>query len=269
MGISRRAVMNGMGQSATLGALAAYLPAQLQAADAAAPAAAPAAAAAAPVAPAGPTTYCYTRIYQRGDGLSFDGDVFSNRTVSNMIKAYGKDALRIELRMPVVPAGAPTPKIIAAVSIWFRDVGGFLKTHQAAAKDLAAEMERVTKAPPADQVDEVILALGDDRTLVPKESYVYSTYFPSKTDGTINTDFFAGTFYPKIWETYGAAAVRRIELTKAATPKSMVVAATHVYIADPDAYDAATEKSRELFKELAGHTNIAPVETLATVYAFG
>lgn len=162
MGISRRAVMNGMGQSATLGALAAALPAQLQAAAAAAPAA-PAAAPAALT-----TTYCMTRIYRSAEGVTFDGDAFRNRQLPEMIKAYGKTAERIELRMPApVAEGKPAPQIIATVNIWFRDVIAFRDRNLAAAKDLAAGMEKITKALANEQVDQVLASLGDPEMMCP------------------------------------------------------------------------------------------------------
>src|SRR5688572_10689394 len=145
MGISRRAVINGLGKSATLGALAAALPAQLRAAAAAAPAPATAPAAAAPAGP--PATYCLTRIYRPAEGVTFDADAFRTRQLPEMIKAYGKTAEHIELRMPTpVAEGRPAPQIIATVNIWFRDVAGFIARNNAAGKDLAAGMEKITKA---------------------------------------------------------------------------------------------------------------------------
>jgi hypothetical protein len=262
MGISRRAVMNRFGQSATLGALAAALPVQLRAAAAAAPA--PAAAPAGP-----PVTYCLTRLYQRAEGSTFDGDGFRDRHVPTLIRAYGKSAERIELRMPVVAEGAATPQIIAGVNIWFSNPQEFLTKHKAAEKDLVASMEKITKALAVEQVDQVLTSLGDARNSVPIDCFVYSTYFPAKEGGTMDAKYFAETFYPKFLATYGSEAVRRVEVTMPATPKSMVVGSTHVYIGDPDKYDAAREKAPELFKELASYTNINPVQTLTKLHAFG
>ncbi|MEO8314848.1 MAG: hypothetical protein ABI645_08655 [Pseudomonadota bacterium] len=260
MVISRRAVLNGFGQSATLGALAAALPTQLRAAEAAS-----AAGAAAPAA-----TYCLTRIYLPGADLSFDGDAFRNRHLPAMIKAYGKSAERIELRLPApVKEGAPPQKIMATVNIWFHDVNGFLKQNTSAAKDLAASMEKITKAPAAEQVDQVLTSLGDPRADVPVDCYCYSSYFPAKEGGTMDARYFAETFYPKFAAAYGNDAIRRIEVTSAATPKSLITGATHVYIRDEVAYDAAASKSPELFAELKPYTNIAPLQTLTKVYASG
>jgi hypothetical protein len=268
MGISRRAVMNGIGQSATLGALTAALPAQLRAAAATAPAPAAAPAAAAPAAPA--VTYCLTRIYRPAEGVTFDGDAFRNRQLPEMIKAYGKTAERIELRMPTpVAEGRPAPQIIATVNIWFRDVAGFVARNTAASKELTAGMEKITKALANEQVDQVLTSLGDQRNDVPLDSFCYSTYFPAREGGTMDVKYFAETFYPKFAATYGTEAIRRIEVTSGAMAKSTVVGSTHVYIRDEVAYDAAAQKSPELFAELVPYTNIAPLQTLTKVHAAG
>jgi hypothetical protein len=254
--ISRRVVLNGIGQSATLGALAAALPAQLRAAEAA-----PAAAAA---------TYCLTRIYRPGEGLSFDGDGFRDRHLPTMMKAYGKTAERVELRLPApTQPGAPAPLIMATVNIWFRDVQGFLGKHKDAGKDLTASMEQITKAPAVEQVDQVLASLGDERISVPLDCLCLSMYFPAREGGTMDTKYFAETFYPKFAVAYGTEAIRRIEVTSAATPKSPVVGATHVYIRSEELYDAAATKTPDLFAELKDKTNIAPLQTLTRLHASG
>jgi hypothetical protein len=257
-------VLSRFGQSATLGALAAALPTHLSAADAAA-----AAPAAAPAPAAATVTYCLTRLYQRAEATPFDGDGFRDRHVPTLIRAYGKSAERIELRLPVVAEGATPPQIIAAVNIWFSNPQDFLTKHKAAEKDLVASMATVTKALAVEQVDQVLTTLGDERNSVPVDCFVVSTYFPAKEGGTMDTKYFAETFYPKFLATYGTEAVRRVEVTSAATPKSMVVGSTHVYIREPDAYDAAREKAPELFAELKNYTNINPLQTLTRLHAFG
>jgi hypothetical protein len=258
MGISRRAILNGLGQSATLGAWAAALPAQLRAAEAAAPAAPPA-------------TYCLTRIYRPSEGVTFDADAFRNRQLPEMIKAYGKTAERIELRMPApVAEGRPPPQIIATVNIWFRDVAGFLERNKVSGKDLAASMEKITKALANEQVDEVLASIGDRRNDVPIDCFCYSAYFPAREGGTMDTKYFAETFYPKFAATYGTEAIRRIEVTAAAIPKATVVGSTHIYIRDEMLYDTvAQQKGPELMKELIPYTNIAPLQTLTKLHAAG
>lgn len=269
MGISRRAVLNGFGQSTTLGALATLLPAHLRAAEAAAPAAA--------AAPAGPPTiYCLSRLYRHTEGVSFDGDAFRDAYLPGLMRAYGKAVERVELRMPVIPAaveGQPPPappQIIAAASIWFSDIQAFGARHAAATKDLAATLEKITKAPAMEQVDQVLTSLGDSRVDVPVDTFCYSTYFPAKEGGTYDAKYFAETFYPKFASTFGPEAIRRIEVATAATPKAMVTASVHIYIRDEAAYDAAaTTKAQELFAEARPYTNLSPVQSLAKVHALG
>ncbi len=104
MGISRRSVLGGIGQAATLGALATALPPQLRAAQAAAPAPAPAAPAAAP-APAAPApTYCLVSLYGSENGATFNGDMFRDQHLPLLKNAYGPSAERIELRLAPPPA---------------------------------------------------------------------------------------------------------------------------------------------------------------------
>jgi len=263
MDISRRAVLNGIGQGTALGSLAAALPAQLRAADAAPAAATP--------------SYCITRIYRQAEGVTFNGDMFRDNHLPNMIKAYGNSADRIELRLPIPPAapaaGAPPPppqQIIATVNIWFRDIQGFLGKKKATDAELDASMKKVTSAQVMEQVDQVLASLGDDRATVPVDCVCLSSYFPAKEGGTMDTKYFAETFYPKFASTYGAEAIRRIEVTGAALPKSQVMGSTHVYIRDEAAYDAATQKApAELFAELKPYTNIVPLQTLTKLHAFG
>src|SRR5262245_19471129 len=105
-GISRRAVLGGIGQSAAIGSLAAVLPRYLAAAEAAAAAAPPAAAPAAS-APATPT-YCLTMLYPSGkdkDGqvLTFDCDGFRDRHLLTLKGAYGDSVERIEMRLAPPP----------------------------------------------------------------------------------------------------------------------------------------------------------------------
>lgn len=266
MGISRRGVLGGIGHSATLGALVS-LAGPLRAAQPAA-AAAPAPAAA-PAAPA--TTYCLTRIYRQSEGVTFNADLFRDKHLPLMQKAYGKTADRIELRMPApVAEGAPAPQIIATVNVWFRDVGKFVQQNTAATKELAASMESVTKALAVEQVDQVVASLGEDRLTIPLETYCYSSYFPAREGGTFDQKYFAETLYPKMAELYGADAIRRIEMTSAATGKPQVLSAAHIYIKDETLYDAAAAKAGpELFAEVKTYTNIAPLQVLTRLHSAG
>ncbi len=275
MGISRRSVLGGIGQAATLGALATALPPQLRAAQAVAPAPAPAAAApAAAPAPAAPAqTYCLVSLYGSENGATFNGDLFRDQHLPLLKNAYGPSAERIELRLAPPPVeGAQQQPLIAAVNIWFKDVQDFIKRNGAASKDITASMASITKAGFIGQVDQVVKTLGDDRLVVPVDTICVSSYFPAKEGSTYDTKYFAETFYPKLAELYGAS-VYRIELCSGAAGsaggKAALQNSAHIYVRDDAAYVEAEEKAVELFTEAATHTNIAPRRTLMRLHAAG
>jgi hypothetical protein len=274
MGISRRAVLGGFGHSATLGALAAALTPQLRAAQAAAAAQpAPPAPAAAPAAPA--ATYCLATMYGQAAGVTFDGDAFRDKHLTLLKSVYGDRAERIELRMPApTPEGAPQPLFIATVNIWFRDVQEFIKRNGAAAKDIAASLEAVTKAPLIGQVDQVVSERGEGRLASPIDSLCVSNYFPAKDGATFDAPYFADTFFPKMAEQYGTTAIRRIEVSKgaagAAGGKPSLLHTAHIYINDVDAYTEAEGRlGAGLLAELEKYTNIKPRVTLTRLHAIG
>jgi hypothetical protein len=263
MGISRRAVLGSIGQSAALGAVAASLSTQLRAAQAAAPAAA--------AAPA--PTYCLSMMYQPAEGVGFNADLFRDTHMPLMKRVYGNSVERIELRLPMPRAeGTPPPQIIATVNTWFKDVTEFAKRNAAGAKEVAASIASVSTAPLIGQVDQVLSVRGEERLAVPLDSIVLSYYFPAKEGATIDAKYFADTFFPKMAEMYGTAAIRRIEVTSGAAGsaggKPMVLNSAHIYIRDEAAYDEASGKAgAELGAELVKYTNIQPISTLTRVHA--
>ncbi len=267
MGISRRTVLGGIGHTAVLGAMTASLSTQLRAAQ---PAAAPATPPATP-----PTTYCLSMIFRPAEGATFNADLFRDSHLPLLKRMYGNSIDRVELRVPMpVTEGAPAPQIIATVNIWFRDVAEFSKRNAAGMKEVTASMAAVTTAPMIGQVDQVLSALGDDRLAVPVDSLCFSTYFPAKEGATIDSKYFAETFFPKMAALYGTAAIRRIEVTNgaagAAGGKPVVMNSAHIYIRDEAAYDAAAAKSgAELGAEMVKYTNIQPLSTLTRLHAVG
>jgi hypothetical protein len=276
MAISRRSVLNGIGQSTALAAVMAALSPPLRAAQAAAPAPAAAAPAPGPAPAAAPAaTYCLATVYGQAAGASFDADRFRDQHLPMLLKAYGKSANRIELRMPAKGTdGAAPSEIIATVNIWFTDVQEFLKQNRAAAKDITASMDAITKAPSNGQVDQVLATLGEDRLAVPVDGLCLTTYFPNKDGATIDAKYFAETFYPKLAELYGNA-VRRVEVTNgaagAAGGKPTFLNSAHVYIRDEAAFfeEAAVKAAIELSAEAPNHTNIRPMQTLTRLHAAG
>lgn len=262
MGISRRAILGGMGQAAAMGTVAASLPAQLLAAQ--------------PAAAAPKQTYCLVMLYPAKEGTTFESDIFRDQHLPLLKKAYGTSVDRIELRVPGPPqlGEAPQP-IMAAVNMWFRDIAEFNKKVAAATKDVNASMANVTKAPAIVQWDQVLAALGEERAAVPVDTVCLSTYFPAKEGGTIDAKFFAETLYPKMLETYGNAALRRVEVTSGAAgsagAKPLLLNSAHVYVRDEAAYsEAAAKSSKELFAEAQAHyTGIDPFQTMTRLHAAG
>ncbi len=221
------------------------------------------------------TTYCLTSLYQPAEGAKFDADLFRSQHVPLLKNAYGSSVDRIELRVPAPPppgATAPPQKFIATTNIWFHEVGEFLNKNNAAAKDITASLMQVTNAPLVGQVDQVLLVWGADRTSIPVDSLCHSVYFPAREGATFDTKYFAETFYPKLAELYGTAAIRRLELTSGVSTggkAAAVVSSAHIYILDETAYDEGTKKAAELFGEAKTHTNIVPVDTLTRLHAAG
>jgi hypothetical protein len=212
-------------------------------------------------------------IYRPAEGAAFNADIFRDTHLPLMKRVYGNSVERIELRLPMpVAEGAPQPQIIATVNTWFKDVAEFAKRNTAGAKEVAASIAGVSTAPMIGQVDQVLSVRGDDRLAVPVDSLVLSTYFPAKEGATIDAKYFAETFFPKMAELYGAAAIRRIEVTAGAAGsaggKPMVLNSAHIYIRDEAAYDEASGKAgAELGAEMVKYTNIQPISTLTRVHS--
>jgi hypothetical protein len=259
MVISRRSVLNGIGQSTALGAIVAALSPHLRAAQVAAPA----------------QTLCLSMIYRQAEGASFNGDAFRDKHLPLLRKVYANSVDRIELRMAApVPEGQPVQPILATVNIWFRDINQFVARTQAGAKDVSASMATITAAPVSAQVDQVVVSLGEPMASVPVDGFCYSSWFQDKDGGTFDARYFSETYYPKLAEIYGTDAIRRIEIATGAAPASggklLMKSAVHVYIKDEAAYDqAVTKVPPELFAEAKQYTNIVPLQTLTKLHAAG
>jgi hypothetical protein len=268
MVISRRSVLNGVGQSTAIGAVMAALSPHLRAAQAAAPAGAPA-----PASPA--QTLCLSMLYRQAEGATFNADAFRDKHLPLLRKVYAGSVNRIELRVPTPPKeGSTPPQVIAAVNIWFNNIADFVKNTQAGAKDVSASMAAIASAPVSAQVDQVVTTLGEPMTSVPLDEVCYSSYFQVKDGGTFDTKYFSETFYPRLAELCGAEVIRRIEISAGAAPASggklLVQNSVHVYIRSETGYVLALDKvPRELLDEAAQHSNIAPLLSQTRLHAAG
>lgn len=271
-GISRRAVLGGMGQSAALGSLAAMLPAHLFAAQAAKPA--PAAAAKAPPQQA-PQNICLSMLYPAGEGLTFDADGFRDRHIGVLKTAYAGGVDRIELRVPPAPVeGRASSPVIAAVNMYITDFTKFAAGANANAKMVSASMASITRSAPLAQFDSIVGSAGAGRDTVLASSTCVSYWLEAKEGATFNAKGFAESYVPKLAAAYGPS-VRRIEVTEGVQStngsKPLLLGAVNMYIADDTGYDAAvtSDAVKQVSAEAAQYFTVAPIQTLMLVHAVG
>lgn len=283
--ISRRIMLRGLGHSAAFGSLVALpglvgaaqstAPQVLPPAGAAPPARKPAAPApartpAAAAAPAPKTTYCMSMLYPAGEGLTFDVDAFRDRHIPVLKTAYGAGLDRVELR--VVPAPSPgmsAPPVLAAVSVWIKDVNKFVDGANAHSKEIAASMSSITASKPIAQFDKVIASYGEPRENVVAGSSCLSSVFlvkdvPEKGAATWDSKGYAENFLGKIFEASGPGVIQRIEVVEGAQPigggKLLMLGTANVYIGDEKKYLEAmgTDAVKAVAAEEAKYFNSPP-----------
>lgn len=258
MFISRRAVLRGVGHSAAFGAIAAALPYGVRAA-----------------APAG-AAVCMSMLYQSGteEGRRFDEDAYRDRHVPLLRRAYGDSVERVELRVAPDPVeGAQPSALLAAASIWIRDVGAFVEQVGKHGKEVATDIETITNVGPILQIDQVVYSAGQDRSRVPLDAPCVSTFFPAKEGGTWDTRYYVDTYLPKLIQAFGPEAILRIEAsegTDQAGPKRLH-SAVHMYINNEAAFEAASEKEEvaALLAEGGAHTTLSSMGVIMRVHAAG
>jgi hypothetical protein len=256
--ISRRILLQGLGQSAALTSLAA-LPGLAGAAQSTAPqvlppagatparkpaAPAPAKAPAAPPAPK--TTYCMSMLYPAGEGLTFDADAFRDRHIPVLKTAYGAGLDRVELRVVPPPApGVSAPPVLAAVNVWIKDVNKFVEGANSHAKEISASMATITASKPMAQFDKIVASFGEPReAVVPGSSCLSSVFLvkdvPEKGAATWDSRGYAENFLGKIFEAAGPGVIQRIEVLEGAQAvgggKLLMLGTANVYIADEKKY---------------------------------
>ncbi len=270
-GISRRAVLGGIGHSAALASLAAALPAHLLAAQAAKTAPA----AKAPAAPPPPQNIVLSMLYPAGEGLVFDADGFRDRHIGVLKAAYAGGLERIELRVPPPQVeGRPPNPVIAAVNMYISDFNKFATGANTHAKEVAASMATITKSAPLAQFDSIIASVGAGRETVLASSTCVSYWLEAKEGATWNSKGFAETYIPKLAAAYGPS-VRRIEVAEgvqsANGSKPLLLGAVNLYIADDTGYDAAvtSEAVKLVSAEAAQYFTVPPIQTLMLVHAVG
>ena len=260
---SRRAVLRGIGHVAAFGTLASSLPEIAHAAD-------------------GEATYSLSMTYQYGKKNKFKADRFRDGHVPLLKKIYGDSIERVELRYAEPPQVKQGPKqvpvppqfVIAEVSIWIRDVAAFGKLTGEQGGQIVADLKEVTQASPIVQYDKTLAALGSARTDVTVGSSCQTYFFLDKEGGRFDTKYYVDTVLPRMMDLYGPKALRRIEVCQGAAgqggAKPLVLATTHLYIADQSAFFMAGRNVMpQLVAEGPNYTDIFPVVSQATVHAVG
>lgn len=245
----------------------------------------------------GESAICLSMIFVNSPKASFDNRRFAEKHLPLLRSAYGDSIERIELRTPrklpgmggkslskagtshvpstgAAPMGPPPSRVLAAVSLWLRDLKGFGEKTVAAGDSIARDLAEVTQVQPLVQYDKVLALLGEDRTAIPDDGQVYCTYFPAKEGGTFDAQYYGEKVIPLMVSLYGAKSIRRVEYTLGSTAqgggKPAVVASAYFYIRDRAAWDAAAMKAfPQLMAEGPKYTTLTPLTADMEVTAAG
>lgn len=229
---------------------------------------------------------CLSMFYRNAAQAKFDADRYAGQYLP-MLKSVGGDSVeRIELRTPRPMAmpdatgsarrrhsgsntpqpaaetlAMPPPPLLAAVSVWLRDIRAFGERTSAAGQ-LAEELGRITDAEPIMQFDNVVALLGESRDSVPLEGNVVSTYFPGAQGARFDAKYYGEKVITQMIRLYGADSIRRVEFnTGVAQGGQMpaVIATAHFYVRDRVAWDAAAMRAYpQLMAEGPKYTDIRP-----------
>jgi hypothetical protein len=262
---SRRSMLAGMGGAAVAGTFASTISATLRAAE-----------------EAGESAICLSMLYPNGDKAKFDARHYQSKHLPLLKSVYGDSIERIELRTPrrpkapstsgtsnspamAGPAMGPPPRVIAATSIWIRDLKAFGEKTAASNVEITKDLGNVvTESQPIVQYDKVIVLLGDARNEMAEDTQVFSTYYPTSPEARFDVKYYGEKVIPLMVSLYGAKSIRRIEVTMGSSgqggAKPAVVAASHFYIRDRAAWDANGMKAYpQLMAEGPKYSTIVPI----------
>lgn len=239
-------------------------------------------------------------LYRNGPKAKFDSEAYAKGYLPLLKSVCGDSIERIELRTPHVfampgmpgaggggrqigsggthspekaaqPMGPQSP-LLAAVSVWIRDVKAFGEKTATAAQ-LTEELKKITEIEPLVQFDKALEVLGDARDSIPVQDNVFSTYFPTKEGAQFDPKYYGEKVIPLMIKLYGAKSIRRVEFsmgTEQGGAKPVVTAAAHFYIRDRAAWDAAGMQAYpQLMAEGPKYTTIMPFVADMQVAAAG
>jgi hypothetical protein len=262
--LSRRDVLRSSAGAAALGVLAGVLPRHALAAEAS----------------ASESAICLSMLYPAGKG-KFDSDRYRDTHLPLIRSIYGDSVERIELRVAPPPAKraqgrfpVPPSGFTAAVSMWIRKLDEFGKHTAESGQQIQADLLKVSGITPYVQYDQTLSLTGDSRGDVTVGTDVASTYFPNKEGGHWDAKYFVEKYLPKVIDVYGKDTLRRIEVVQGRTGqggvKAALIGASHLYIRDRAAFDAAGMRGgMQLFQEAPNYTDIMGVFSIMKVHAAG
>jgi hypothetical protein len=245
----------------------------------------------------GESAICLSMVYPNAPKAKFDSRRYAEKHIPLLRAAYGDTIERIELHTPrklpgmggsgslnsagshvpstgAAPMGPPPPRLLAAVSLWLRDVKGFGEKTVAAGTSIATDLAEATEIQPVVQYDKVLSLLGDARAATATGGQVYSNYFPAREGGNFDAKYYGEKVIPLMVSLYGSKAIRRVEFTMGSVAqgggKPAVVASAHYYIRDRAAWDAAGMKAfPQLMAEGPKYTTLMPLAADMEVAAVG
>jgi hypothetical protein len=258
-------MLAGMGGTAVFGGFASSISATLRAAE-----------------DADESAICLTMVFPNGPRAKFDTRHYQTTHLPLLKSIYGDSIERVELRtpkhpksmnnsgmsnVPSAPAAAmgPPPRLIAATSIWIRNLKAFGEKTAAGNEQITKDLANVvTESQPVTQYDKVIVLLGDARSEMAEDTQVFSTYYPASPEARFDVKYYGEKVVPLMVSLYGAKSIRRIEVTMGSNgqggAKPAVVAASHFYIRDRAAWDAAGMKAYpQLMAEGPKYSTIVPI----------
>jgi len=288
--ISRREALRSAGQATAFFTLVAALPRCFAAAA------------------TGDAAICLSMNYSNAPNASFDAAHYREKHLPMLRGIYGDTVERIELRvprastmpgapgaggppkaersaptpgsakaaskMPAMPSPPPSP-LLAAISLWIRDVKGFAEKTAAARGQIADDLAQVvTGSQPVVQYDRVLALLGDGRDSVSVDDEVTSYYFINTESGKFDPKDYNDNVIPAMVKIYGEKALRRIEFTLGAKAEAggqpVVAAAAHYYSRDRAAWDQASMSAgQQLAAEAAKHPEVKRVRASMRIAAAG
>lgn len=280
--ISRRTLLRGVGHAAAFGALAAALPRHLRAAQ------------------SGDAAILLSMNFLNSPTAKFDAGRFGEKHLPLLRSIYGDSVERIELRVPRTPTTpapakqerswgtpgsaraapkmpaipAPASPVLAAVSLWIRDVKGFGEKTVAAQGQIAEDLAQTVSGSQAMvQYDRVLALLGDARDSIPVDGEVTSYYF-SAGEGGFDVKDYNDNVIPAMVKIYGGKALQRIEFSVGVKAEGggqpLLAAEAHYYIRDRAAWDQATMASgQQLAAEAARHPQVKQTRASMRIAAAG